>query len=146
MRGHQRIHPRHQEHARRHHRRRVDQRADRRGAFHRIRQPDMQRHLAGFADGTAEDQQRDAGRNRHADARGLRDQPGQRGLFQAAVAAVVKEQRARLRVKPHHAQQQGEVADARGDEGLLRRRRRAGLVIPEADQQVGGQADQSPSR
>ena len=145
MRGHQRIHPRHQKHARRHHRRRVDERADRRRAFHRVRQPDVQRHLAGFADGAAENQQRDAGRNGHAEARGLRDQPGQRGLFEAAVAAVVKEQRAGLRIEPHHAEQQREVADPRGDEGLLRRRRRAGFVIPKADQQVGGQADDLPA-
>ena len=96
VRRHQRIHPRHQEHARRHHRRGVDERADRRRAFHRVRQPDVQRHLAGLADGAAEDQQRDAGRDGHAEARGLRDQPGQRGLLEAAVAAVVKEQRAGL--------------------------------------------------
>ena len=76
---------------------------------------------------------------------GLRDQPGERGLFEAAVAAVVKEQRAGLRVEPHHAEQQREVADPRGDEGLLRRRRRAGFVIPKADQQVGGQADHLPA-
>ena len=38
-----------------------------------------------------------------------------------------------------------EVAEPRGDERLLRRCRRAGFVIPEADQQVGSQADNLPA-
>ncbi len=42
--------PRHQIDARRHHRRRVDQRADRRWARHRVRQPDVQRELRRLAD------------------------------------------------------------------------------------------------
>ncbi len=66
-------------------------------------------------------------------------------MFQAARAVVVKEQRAGLRIQPHHAEQECQVADARGDERLLRRRRRAGLVIPEADQQIRGQPDQFPA-
>ena len=41
-----------------HHRRGVDQRGDRRRAFHRVRQPDVQRELRGLADRAAEDQQR----------------------------------------------------------------------------------------
>src|SRR6266516_1160149 len=40
---------------------------------------------------------------------------------------------------------QAEVADAVGDEGLLGRHRRLGLVLPEPDQQVGGQADALPA-
>ena len=45
----QRRHARHHEDAGRHHRRGVDQRRDRRRAFHRVRQPDVQRHLGGLA-------------------------------------------------------------------------------------------------
>ena len=40
-----------------HHCRRVNQRADRRGAFHRVRQPDVQGELRGLANRAAEDQQ-----------------------------------------------------------------------------------------
>ena len=39
------------------HRRRVDQSADGRGAFHRIRQPDIERKLRGFAGGAHKEQQ-----------------------------------------------------------------------------------------
>ena len=39
------------------HRGRVDQRADRRGAFHRVGQPDVQRELRALADAAAEDAQ-----------------------------------------------------------------------------------------
>jgi hypothetical protein len=40
-----------------HHRRGVDERADGRRAFHRVRQPDVQRELRRLADRTAEDQE-----------------------------------------------------------------------------------------
>ena len=43
--------------ARGHHRGRVDQRADRRRAFHRVRQPDVKRKLRRFAGGAHEEQQ-----------------------------------------------------------------------------------------
>ena len=48
-----------QVHARDHHRRRVDQRADRRGPFHRVRQPGLQRELRRLGDGAAEQAERD---------------------------------------------------------------------------------------
>jgi hypothetical protein len=51
-------------------------------------QPDVQGHLAGLADGAAEDQQGDARRDHHAQHRRLRDQSGERGVFEAAAAAV----------------------------------------------------------
>ncbi len=69
--------------ARRHHRRRVDERGDRRRAFHRVRQPDIQRNLRRLAGGADEEQQRDdrqraEGRfDRHAGDR-LGDRPGSR--------------------------------------------------------------------
>ena len=39
----------------------MDQRADRRRAFHRVRQPDVERKLARLADRAAENQKRDEG-------------------------------------------------------------------------------------
>ena len=54
----QRIHPRDHVNARGDHGCGVDQRADRRGAFHRVRQPHVERNLRGFADGADEQQDR----------------------------------------------------------------------------------------
>ena len=56
----QRAHPRHHEDAGRDHRRRVDQRRDRRRAFHRVGQPHVQRHLRALAHRA--DEQADADR------------------------------------------------------------------------------------
>ena len=53
----QRDRPRHEEHAGRHHRRRVDECTDRRRPLHRVRQPHVQRQLAGLADRTREQKQ-----------------------------------------------------------------------------------------
>ena len=61
--GHQRIHARHQIHTRRHHRRRVNQCADRRGALHRVRQPDVERQLRRFAYRAREEQDADRGQD-----------------------------------------------------------------------------------
>ena len=49
--------PGHQKYAGRHHRGGMDQRTHRRGAFHRIRQPNVQRQLARLAYSTTEKQQ-----------------------------------------------------------------------------------------
>ena len=126
-RGHQRINPRHQKDSRRHHRRRVDQRAHGRRAFHRVRQPDVQRHLAGLADGAAENQERDARRNRHARGRWSEDQCASADCSRQPLPLVVEEQGACLGIEPDHAQQERHVANARRDERLLRRGGRAGL-------------------
>ena len=142
---HQRIHARHEEDARRHHRRRVDERADGRGAFHRVGQPDVERELAGLANRAAEEQQTNRRAGRESAEGGVRDHLGERVLFEAAAPGIVEEQRAGLGVEPHDAEEEEHVADARGDEGLLGRRRRAGLVEPEADEQVAREAHQLPA-
>ncbi len=49
--------------ARGHHGRRVDQRADWRGAFHGVRQPDVERNLRRLACGAGKQQQRDRGQH-----------------------------------------------------------------------------------
>ncbi len=59
-----RIHARDHVHARGDHRRGVNQRADGRGAFHRVGQPDVKRQLRGFSDRAGEKQQ--ANRGEHA--------------------------------------------------------------------------------
>src|SRR5207302_10736307 len=105
----------------------------------------MQWHLAGLTDCTAEDQQTYAGRNCNANVCRTCDEGQERGVLQAAGAAVVKEQRAGLRIQPDDAEEKCEVANSRGNKGLLRRRCRTRLLIPEADQQVGGEADDLPT-
>ena len=66
-------------------------------------------------------------------------------MLKTAGAAIVEEQRAGLRIQPDHAEQECQIADARGDECLLRRRCGARFVIPEADEQIGGEADDLPA-
>ncbi len=65
----------HHVNAGRDHRSRVNQRADRRGAFHRIGQPDVQRKLGALAAGTDEQQQPDGRGRRPADVQAGRSQP-----------------------------------------------------------------------
>ncbi len=72
-----RVQPRDHVHARGHHRRRVDQRADRRGAFHRVRQPDVQRNLRGFSGRADKQQQRNGRHHRGADLGNVRRQSRQ---------------------------------------------------------------------
>ena len=56
-----RVAPGHHEYAGRDHRRRVDERGDRGRAFHRVRQPDVQRELGGLAYRSGEEKERDYG-------------------------------------------------------------------------------------
>jgi hypothetical protein len=64
----QRIRARHHVNARRDHGRSVDERGNRRGTFHRVGQPDVERKLRRFAAGSDEQQQR--GRGDHGIANG----------------------------------------------------------------------------
>ena len=72
-------------------------------------------------------------------------QPGQRVLFEASLAGIVEEQRVCLRIKPNHPQEKREITDTRSDESFFGGGRRAGLVIPKADQQIRGEPDQLPA-
>ena len=56
-----------------HHRRRVDQGADRRRAFHRVRQPRVERELRRLGDRAAEQAERDQDQHRLGQARRLRE-------------------------------------------------------------------------
>ena len=97
----------------------------------------MERELAGLADGAGKNQERDEGRAR-ADGE-------EAGRFETTLAAIVKKQRAGAAVEPEHAEEKSEVADARRDEGLLRRGGRARFVNPETDQQIRSEPDQFPA-
>ena len=122
--------------ARRHHRRRVDQGGDRRRALHRVRQPHVERNLRGLARGADEEQQR---RHRHhAPARlGWQHRRLRRDLLEV--------ERAEVREDQQRAEDEREVADAVDDEGLLAGVGGRLLLVPEADQQVGAEADAFPA-
>ena len=66
-------------------------------------------------------------------------------MFEATGASIVEQQRPGLRVEPRHANEESKVANAGDDESFFRRRRCFRLVIPEADQQVGGEPNQLPT-
>ncbi len=122
---HQWIDARDQINAGGHHGRGMNQRGDRRGAFHGIGQPDMQRELAALARRSGEDQQRDGGRCTSSPVRPA-GSPAGRSAPSGSIdtrAVVVEEQRAGLRKQPHNAKQKEDVADARGEKRFLRRRR-----------------------
>ncbi len=116
----------------------MDERADGRGAFHRIGQPDVQRDLPGFAGRTAEDEDADSRGEAEAEDGGAGGEMGEGGRFERTSAGIVEEQRVRLGIEPDHAKQKSEIADAGDYEGLFRGGRGLGLGVPEADEQVGG--------
>ena len=144
-RGENREHASDEIDAGRDHRGRVDERADRSRAFHGVRQPDVERELAGFSRRAAEDEEGDAVRDGEPGAGGLCGHPGESGLFEATVPVIVKEQCARCRVEPEHPEQEPHVADAGRDERLLCGRGGLGLVEPETDEQVGREPDEFPA-
>ena len=93
------------------HRRRVDQSGDRRGTFHRVGQPDIQRELRRLAAGADEQQQAGGGDHRIAD----RKAPAARQVIDRGVL-----HRAEVPGDGQHAQQKSGVAHAVDDECLVR--------------------------
>ena len=109
----------------------MDQGRDRRRALHRVRQPDVQRELRALAHRADEQQDAD-----QSDVRGNRScLPEYRGVIEAA----------EVREDQRDAQKKAEVADPVDEEGLQRGVDGALAGIPEADQQVGHQADRLPA-
>ena len=136
----QRRQARHHEDARRHHGGGMDHRRDRGRAFHRVGQPDVQRHLRRLAHGA--DEQEQADQAQHAQAGKRRQLLCQRlalgehgGIVQAAGGGQQRP----------HAEQKPEIAQAVDQEGLEPRARRPRAGVPEPDQQVRHQADPLPA-
>jgi hypothetical protein len=136
----QRRHPRDHEDAGGHHRRRVDQRGDRRRAFHRVGQPDVERELRALAHRADEEADADDGDEAPVARR-------ERELRQVAALgeglAVVE--RAGERDDQADAEDEAEVADPVDDERLHVGEDRRRPREPEADQQVRDQADRLPA-
>jgi len=121
----------------------MDQRRDRGRALHRIGQPHVQRHLGALAHGTDEQQQAD---HRHHQVLGAAEQRHGPALDQMQVGehlGVV--QGAEVVQDAGDAEQEAEVANPVDQERLQVGEHRAGPLEPEADQQVGHQADRFPA-
>src|SRR5436189_117223 len=115
----------------------MDQCADRSRAFHRIRQPDVQRELSRLPHCAAENEQRNK--------RGTRTEHGKTSLLQTTVPTVVKEKRAAAAVKPEQAKEKSQVADASGNERFFCRRCGAWSPHPKSNEQIGRQSNQLPA-
>ena len=117
------------------HGRGVDQGGDRGGALHRVGQPGMERQLGRLGEGPEQEQQAD----RHhgpfvggEDVRGL----GEDGAVVEG-ADLAEDQEGR--------QGEADVADHVDHEGLHPGPGGGGAPVPEADQRVGGEADEGPA-
>ena len=102
----ERVHAGDEVDARGDHRCRVDERGDRRGALHRVREPRLQRELAGLAAGAEQQQQRDRDERVRVDSPDVLEHLG-----------VL--QRAELRPQDEDRDRQPDVADAVHEERLL---------------------------
>ena len=114
---------------------RVDERGDRRGAFHGVGEPDVERDLRGLAGGAEDEQEGDGGEEAAV----------QSGAGAMAAKTSVKLERAEVGDEQEHGEQEAEVADAVDDEGLLAGVGGGVLVEVEADEQVRGEADAFPA-
>ncbi len=142
----QRRHPGDHEDAGGNHGRGMDQRGNRGRAFHRVGQPDMQRHLRRLAHGA--DEQADAGKRhqRHGGPFAIGKQRDSRvGEVRRLLEDACVVQRAEVGENQANAEDEPEVADPVDQEGLHvgEDGRRAG--VPEADQQVGDETDRLPA-
>ena len=110
-------------------------RADRRRAFHRVRQPDVQRELRGLAHRAAKNQQA-----------GHRRQTPRAWDLPKALLEHIEIQRTERRPDHEDAEQETEIAQAIGDEGFFGGVRCRRPFEPEADEQIAGDARPVPKR
>ncbi len=133
--------PRHEVDTRDDHGGRMNQRRHGRGAFHRVRQPDVQGEHGGLARATHEDEGHGPAHHGAAHerrARGLGEQGG--------VAGVQNVERECVRVvgQNEDADEESQVSEAGDDERLLGSGHGLGLRVVESNQQVGGNTHQFP--
>ena len=135
----QRVHARDQVDAGGDHRRGVDQRADRRRALHRVREPGVQRDLGGLRE-RADEQQQAAG-----DEVRRRSVPWPNAPASAAWKRLQEVERAGVLEDEVRAEHEADVADDVDHERLDPRLGGGRAPVPEGDQQVGGGADERPA-
>ena len=140
----QRRHARYHEDTRGHHGRRVNQRGDRCRAFHRVRQPDMQRNLCRFTH--RPDKQADTG---HGHQRNRTTLTHQRihgvGEFGGLLENLDVIQRTEISQDQADTEDEAEVTDTVDQEGLHVGKNRGRTGVPETDQQIGDQTDSFPA-
>ena len=140
----QRRHARHHEDAGGDHRGRVDQGRNGCRAFHRIRQPDMQRRLGRFTHRTDEQQDAD---DRHRIPRVAGEHFDLLCRYRVGLA---EHGRVVERAREHHdagdTKNEAEVAHAVDNEGFQVRKNRGFPLVPEPDQQVGHEPDCFPAK
>ena len=139
----QRRQPRHHEHAGGHHGRGMDQGRDRGRAFHRVRQPGVQQELRRLAHRAHEEQEADDGQRVEVPRQEM--QLACRRCVGALAKMVSKSTELNRTKTREDAEREAEIADAVDDEGLDRRGVGRRPLVPEADQQIGGEADAFPA-
>ena len=128
--------------ASRHHGRRMDERGDGRRALHRVREPGVEQELGRFAHRAHEEQQ---ARKRHRvpveadEVNSLAGEPGRSGKH------LIVCDRSRQLKGEEDAEREAEVAHTVDDKGLDGCGVGRGALVPEADQQVGHEADALPA-
>ena len=131
----------------------MDQCRDGRRAFHGVGQPGVQRHLRRLAHGAHEQQQADHRQRRVLVERMAKEGEHRRPLgcaFGRKEGSGIGKDGAEIdRAEQHEdaedAEREAEVADAVDDEGLDCRGIGGGLLVPEADQKIGGETDAFPA-
>ena len=120
----------------------MNQRRDRGRALHGVRQPGVQQELRRLAHGAHEQQQAGHGHRIEIAAEDM-----DLGIGEAGRGGEDLLEADRLRQHEHeeNAEQEAEVADAIDDEGFDRGGVGGGLLVPEADQQIGAEADAFPA-
>src|SRR6185503_19254431 len=113
----------------------VNEGGDRRGAFHRVGQPDVKGNLGRFAGGSDDEQEGNGGEKAAVPFGMLRD--GGEDVGEVEIAEVGNDQ--------EHREKKAEVADAVDDEGLFACIGGGVLLEVEADEQVGGETDALPA-
>ncbi len=130
------------EHARRHHGRGVDQGGDRGRALHRVGQPGVKTELRRFAHRS--DEQEDADQGHRVEA--LAEEADRRARLAGRGGQDLRDgDGSEDQEGGENAQREAEIADPVDDEGLERRGVGRGLVVPEADEEVGCEADALPA-
>ena len=131
-----RVEPHDHVNARSHHRRRVDQRADRRRAFHGVRQPDVERNLRRLAGGADKQEQSDRRHHRRAYVKVARGN---------GRANLVEIDRAKRYERQKQSQNKSGVAHAVDDKRLLARIRSRLAQEIKTDQQIAAQPHAFPA-
>ena len=134
------------EHARRDHGRGMNERRDRRRAFHGIGQPDMERHLRRFSDRSGKEEQTDERQNGDVPCspKWSEDIHHVAGRLVRARENILVIERAEAVPDQEQAKHEAEVSDAVDEERFRGGGAGGRTIIPVADEQIGTEPDGFP--